>query len=165
MPSTINDEDRISLLGFGRALDDYPRLLTQGDGAQCTRLRFPHAIEDTYDTQGVSQRERLMMDIVNQISDKQGWTEKVFDEEIVAKWRAEAMGEVKEGEEGEKDEEEKDEDMDEKVEENEKDEEGEEDEEGEDLVEELVLDHLTEPMFSYVRTLSNNVEGFKLLTA
>lgn len=152
MSATDNDNERISLLGFGRALDDYPRLLTQGDGAQCRRLRFPHAIEDAYDTQGVSQRERLMMDIVNQISDKQGWTGKVFDEEIVAKWRAEAMGEVKEGEE------EKDEDMDE----DEKDEEG---EEGEDLVEELVLDHLTEPMFSYVRTLSTTVERFKLLTA
>lgn len=156
MSATVNGKERISLPGFGRALDDYPRLLTEGDGAQCRRLRFPHAIEDAYDTQGVSQRERLMMDIVNQITDKQGWTGKVFDEEIVAKWRAEAMGEVKEGEEGEKDEDEKDgnDEMDE----------GEEDEEGENLVEELVLDHLTEPMFSYVRTCLT-LEKLKLLTA
>lgn len=126
MASTANN--RISLPGFGRALNDYPYDLTQGPKGP--RLRFPHAIEDEYPAQGVSVRERRMMEFVDQITDKPEWTRKVFDEGIVAKWRAEAVGYR-----GELNEESNEED-------------DELDEEGEDEK------YLTEPTFSYVGSLA-----------
>lgn len=123
--STANNNNRISLPGFGRALNDYPHDLTQGP--QGPRLRFPHAIEDGYPAQGVSVRERRMMEFVNQITDKPEWTRKVFDEEIVAKWRAEAVGYRElDGE----------------------------DEEDDELDEGLDEEYLTEPTFSYVGSLA-----------
>ena len=33
-----------------------------------------------------------MMELMNRLTDKTGWETKVFDEEIVAKWKAEAIG-------------------------------------------------------------------------
>lgn len=35
-----------------------------------------------------------MMDFISQITDKPGWDVKVFDDEIVSKWRAETQREV-----------------------------------------------------------------------
>jgi hypothetical protein len=54
------------------------------------RERFPHAIADLCDSDGITVRERRMLDFINKISDKHEWTRKVFDEQIVAKYRAEA---------------------------------------------------------------------------
>lgn len=50
---------------------------------------FPHAITDYFATTGVTFREMAMLDFVNQITDKPRWTEKIYDEQIVQKWRAE----------------------------------------------------------------------------
>ncbi|KAK3904108.1 hypothetical protein C8A05DRAFT_13993 [Staphylotrichum tortipilum] len=52
---------------------------------------FPLAVGlDPWDSKGVTLREQRMLDFVSQITDKPGWELKVFDEEIVSRWRAEA---------------------------------------------------------------------------
>jgi len=51
--------------------------------------RFPHAIADFFANEGVTVRECRMLDFISRISDKPEWERKVFDEEIVEKWRAE----------------------------------------------------------------------------
>lgn len=161
-----NNNNRISLPGFGRALNDYPHDLiqdtqdTQGHRLR-RRLRFPHVIEDECSARGVSMRERRMIGFINVITDKPEWTRKVFDEEIVAKWRAEALGpyqgfdeEDEKGEEG-KDEGGKGEEGKDREEERELngDVDGEVDEGSDEESEaELNEDYLTEPMFSYVRS-------------
>ncbi len=116
-----------------------------------------------------------MIGFINVITDKPEWTRKVFDEKIVAKWRAEALGpyqgfdeEDEKGEEGNgeggkgeegKDEGEKGEEGKDREEEGELngDVDGEVDEGSDEESEaELNEDYLTEPMFSYVRSHPTN---------
>ena len=63
--------------GFGLAVEDMPA------------ESFPHATESNV-SQGITLRERRMMDFINTISDKPEWERKVFDETIVGKWEEEA---------------------------------------------------------------------------
>lgn len=52
---------------------------------------FPLAIgEVPWTSKGVTVRERRMLQFINQITDKPDWEVKVFDEDIVSRWRAEA---------------------------------------------------------------------------
>ncbi|KAK3989607.1 hypothetical protein QBC44DRAFT_82527 [Cladorrhinum sp. PSN332] len=53
---------------------------------------FPHAVAKSWGSQGVTLRELRMMGFINQITDKPNWEDKVFDDEIVSRWRAEAEG-------------------------------------------------------------------------
>lgn len=84
MSNEQNQEVRLP--GFGRPINDVPLEQLDGHGK---RLRFPHAIADSCDTEGVTVRERRMLDFINQITDKPEWERKVFDEAIVAKWQEE----------------------------------------------------------------------------
>ncbi|KAM3424135.1 hypothetical protein BST61_g11319 [Cercospora zeina] len=52
--------------------------------------RFPNAISDWSGTP-LTLRERRMMALMGEITDKPEWDRKVFDDKIVAKWRAEAL--------------------------------------------------------------------------
>ncbi|KAK0716044.1 hypothetical protein B0H67DRAFT_554442 [Lasiosphaeris hirsuta] len=52
--------------------------------------RFPLAIDHSWVTLGVTLREQRMMDFMTRITDKSDWHVKVFDEEILSRWRAEA---------------------------------------------------------------------------
>ncbi|RAK95595.1 DUF4246 domain-containing protein [Aspergillus ibericus CBS 121593] len=80
------DLPRTSLPGFGQPLKtNLPLIDSEGK-----RRRFPHAICDTCNGVGISLRERRMLELINQITDKPEWDRKVFDEEIVSKWRSEA---------------------------------------------------------------------------
>jgi hypothetical protein len=76
--------DRVELPGFGLPIDFLPNW-----NKFSTPVRFPHAIADLVASEGVTVRERRMLDFIDSITDKPGWERKVFDEEIVAKWRAE----------------------------------------------------------------------------
>ncbi len=52
---------------------------------------FPLAVGDRpWTSNGVTLREQRMLDFVSQITDKPDWEVKVFDEDIVSRWRAEA---------------------------------------------------------------------------
>ena len=52
---------------------------------------FPLAIGDQpWTSNGVTLREQRMLDFISQITDKPDWEVKVFDEDIVSRWRAEA---------------------------------------------------------------------------
>jgi hypothetical protein len=52
---------------------------------------FPLAVgRSRWDSNGVCLREQRMLEFVNQITDKPDWEVKVFDEDIVSRWRAEA---------------------------------------------------------------------------
>ena len=82
-------EEPIKLPGFGLPLTSYPsgEFDHHNDGR---RARFPHAIADKCQSYGIMLGERRMMEFINQITDKKDWDKKVFDEEIVTKWRDEA---------------------------------------------------------------------------
>lgn len=77
----------INLPGFGLPLDHMPKWKRDGE-----KLRFPHAIADFFAIEGVTCREQRMLDFINQITDKPRWTEKIYDETIVGRWRVEACG-------------------------------------------------------------------------
>ncbi|KAI1074732.1 hypothetical protein F5B20DRAFT_562790 [Whalleya microplaca] len=100
---------RIKLPGFGLPVQEMPSILgypsdndndnddddgDDDDDAEIKdvriRLRFPHAIADGCTSRGVTLNERRMLAFINQVTDKPNWEEKVFNEEIVGKWRQEA---------------------------------------------------------------------------
>jgi hypothetical protein len=51
---------------------------------------FPNAIT-SWAANNLTVRERSMMGMMNEITDKSEWDRKVFDETIVAKWKEEAL--------------------------------------------------------------------------
>ncbi|EOD46472.1 putative duf1665 domain containing protein [Neofusicoccum parvum UCRNP2] len=76
---------RITLPGFGLPVDtllDWSR--------ENNSERFPHAIADFFASDGVTVRERRMLDFITLITDKPEWHRKVFDDQIVSKWKSEA---------------------------------------------------------------------------
>lgn len=77
---------RIKRPGFGMPLDGMSKKHDYGE------TRFPHAIADYFTTDGITLRELTMLELINQITDKPRWTEKIHDETIVVKWRNEACG-------------------------------------------------------------------------
>lgn len=84
--SLVRPDGWIKFPGFGLPLDDMPSSWKR-DCAD--RKRFPNAIQD-WAGLGVTVRERNMLSFINLITDKPEWDRKVFDEEIVGKWRQEA---------------------------------------------------------------------------
>ncbi|KAI0466334.1 hypothetical protein F4859DRAFT_507430 [Xylaria cf. heliscus] len=76
---------RLELPGFGMPLTQLPEL-----GGKY----FMHALWEgwRFESVGLKLREVRMMEFMNQVTDKPEWERKVFDEEIVNRWRAEAMG-------------------------------------------------------------------------
>jgi len=74
--------------GFGLPLEEMP--VWDHDAAH--NHRFPHAIADLFAIEGVTLRERRMLDFINQITDKPRWWEKINAEEILGRWRSEACG-------------------------------------------------------------------------
>ncbi|EKG09891.1 hypothetical protein MPH_13098 [Macrophomina phaseolina MS6] len=75
----------VALPGFGLPLDTLPSWSVEHN-----KDRFPHAIADFFASEGITVRERRMLDFVTRITDKPEWDRKVFDEAIVAKWKTEA---------------------------------------------------------------------------
>ncbi|EME38963.1 hypothetical protein DOTSEDRAFT_75612 [Dothistroma septosporum NZE10] len=59
-------------------------------GYDGTRPRFPNALSD-WSATPLMLRERMMIAFMAQITDKPEWTRKIFDGEIVGKWRREAI--------------------------------------------------------------------------
>lgn len=54
------------------------------------RPRFPNAIQD-WSAKPRMLKERSMIALMGELSDKPEWSRKILDEEIVKKWRNEAM--------------------------------------------------------------------------
>jgi hypothetical protein len=82
----LSTDERTKLPGFGLPVDYMPNW----------KERFPHAIADNQTTKAITFRERRMLNFINQITDKPEWDRKVFDEDIVSKWREEASKELEE---------------------------------------------------------------------
>ncbi|KAH8668974.1 hypothetical protein BX600DRAFT_266074 [Xylariales sp. PMI_506] len=88
--------ERIKLPGFGMPRQEMP-IFRENDGeGDWTYLRFPNAIADWCGSSGVTVYERKMLAVINHITDKPKWDEKVFDELIVEKWWKEVEEESKE---------------------------------------------------------------------
>jgi len=83
---------RIKLPGFGLPVNAMGDQYSKWDLEKRAHLRnrFPNAITDWAATL-VTVREHLMTYLINTITDKPEWDRKVFDEEIVNKWRNEAL--------------------------------------------------------------------------
>ncbi|KAF2269107.1 hypothetical protein CC78DRAFT_557965 [Lojkania enalia] len=79
-------DTRIALPGFGLPVTT----LAEWDRKK-SLVRFPHGIADYFGSNGITLRERRMLQFMDQISDKPEWERKVFNEEIVGKWKEEAV--------------------------------------------------------------------------
>ncbi|KAI1266188.1 hypothetical protein F5Y18DRAFT_23346 [Xylariaceae sp. FL1019] len=81
-----SEPERLKLPGFGIPVSEVPH--------DSTKAYFMHALWDgfKFESDGIKLREIRMMDFMNQITDKPGWEQKVFDEQIVNRWREEATG-------------------------------------------------------------------------
>ncbi|KAI0455134.1 hypothetical protein F5B21DRAFT_514247 [Xylaria acuta] len=82
---TNDNSHCLKLPGFGMPLNQLPELGEE---------YFMHALWHgwRFESAGLKLREVRMMEFMNQITDKPEWERKVFDEEIVNRWREEAMG-------------------------------------------------------------------------
>lgn len=78
-PMTPDAPGCLRVPGFGRPVD-----------AARPSPDFENPFDDVWVSMGITLREKRMMAFVDAITDKPEWELKVFDEAIVAKWRAEA---------------------------------------------------------------------------
>ncbi|KAF2794052.1 hypothetical protein K505DRAFT_374880 [Melanomma pulvis-pyrius CBS 109.77] len=86
MAMEIDPAPRTALPGFGLPVNE---LKQWGRGGEQERL--PHAIADNFASYGVTARERRMLEFINQITDKPAWNRKIFDKDIIGKWKEEAV--------------------------------------------------------------------------
>ncbi|RXW11956.1 hypothetical protein EST38_g13899 [Candolleomyces aberdarensis] len=80
-----------------KAGNGYPCSWTPGDSdAEYRGEPFPNALvqvgSDGAVLQPITLRELTMLRFMNQVTDKPGWTTKVFDDAIIAKWKEESVG-------------------------------------------------------------------------
>jgi hypothetical protein len=91
---TIDKEGDLCLPGFGTTVNYMPdhdgAAERFGDTVRWVVNRCPNALQD-WAPEPLTVRERNMMQIINSLTDKPNWRRKVFDETILAKWRAEAV--------------------------------------------------------------------------
>lgn len=80
------EQQRVSLPGFGLPVDSLP----SWDRDSGTRERFPHALADFCPHQGVTLRERRMLEFIDMITDEPDWDRMVFDDGFVSKARSRA---------------------------------------------------------------------------
>lgn len=91
---TMPTSDCLKHPGFGLPVT---KIAASSHGCRDEHSYFEHAIDIGLAISGVTLREKAMLDFVCQISDKPQWCEKVFSEEIVARWRAECGDEDSRG--------------------------------------------------------------------
>ncbi|KAH0337678.1 hypothetical protein KCU81_g7985, partial [Aureobasidium melanogenum] len=95
----VAEDGRIVLPGFGRPVNDMLKQKIYGfehRGEGSVYNRCPNALQE-WGPEPLTVRERNMMQVINAITDKPDWRTKVFDETIIAKWRAEAVTEEGQG--------------------------------------------------------------------
>lgn len=95
----VAEDGRNLLPGSGRPLNDMLEQKVYGfrhldEGSVLNRC--PNALQE-WGPEPLTVRERNMMQVINAITDKPDWRRKVFDEAIIAKWRAEALTEEGQG--------------------------------------------------------------------
>lgn len=86
--SPRDDQGRLCVPGLGLPVQHLPPYSLEVGKDQSRRS--PHAIADNVTPSGVTVRERRMLQFIDNITDKPDWHKKVFNETIVARWRAEA---------------------------------------------------------------------------
>ncbi|KAL8871122.1 MAG: hypothetical protein Q9174_002983 [Haloplaca sp. 1 TL-2023] len=83
--------ESVKLPGFGKPLDARNQLKFSIGQTE----KFPIAlIDEGYEAEMFPIRDFIIMELVNTITDKPEWQRKVFDEAIVAKWRAETLNPI-----------------------------------------------------------------------
>lgn len=93
------EDGKVLLPGFGRPVNDMleeRRYGYQHRDKINLYNRFPNALQE-WSPEPLTVRERNMMQVINAITDKPDWRRKVFEETIIAKWRAEAVTEEGQG--------------------------------------------------------------------
>ncbi|KAJ2933516.1 hypothetical protein H1R20_g3587, partial [Candolleomyces eurysporus] len=76
-----------------KAGNGYPCSWTPGtQNAEYRGEPFPNALIEGAVLQPITLRELTMLRFMNQVTDKPGWTTKVFDDTIIAKWKKESVG-------------------------------------------------------------------------
>ena len=87
-----SDRERLELLGVNKSLNDIPKTpLHHNPNGTFTRARCPNAIVD-WGGRPLTLREKAMMRLMGELMEKPDWERKVYEEDIVAKWQSEAVG-------------------------------------------------------------------------
>lgn len=76
----------------GSSLQVPPHLARLGLGNPVTAFGdgFPKVVLENWEATVLGTRELYLLAFIEEITNKPGWNKKVFDDAIVAKWRAEA---------------------------------------------------------------------------
>lgn len=96
-PVTMDTHDSMmqhcSLPGIGKPLNSVTRThaVAFEDGQMSERYRFPTAVIE-WAGRCLTVREHAMISMMSQLVEKPDWESKVFNEEIVKRWRLEALG-------------------------------------------------------------------------
>ena len=77
---------QLGLPGSGLPVNHMPENPLDDEGRG--RLRFPYAITD-WAPHPVTAREQTMVSFISQITEKEDWRRKVFDDTIVSRWKQE----------------------------------------------------------------------------
>ncbi|KAI5274727.1 hypothetical protein E4T47_02222 [Aureobasidium subglaciale] len=96
---SVAEDGKLSLPGFGRPVNEVLEQKDWGHRYPPTAKminRCPNALQE-WGPEPITVREKNMMQVVNSITDKAEWRRKVFDEGIIANWRAEAITEEGQG--------------------------------------------------------------------
>lgn len=86
------DSSHLPLFGLTVPLNSISESYVETDYAvrKCFRKRIPNAISD-WSASPLMYRERHMITIMGQLTDKPDWKRKFLDEEIVNKWKKESI--------------------------------------------------------------------------
>ena len=85
------DVEPLTVLGFGLPIkDSQEKWKLEREAADGEPHRFPNAVAD-WGARPLIVRERNMITLMGELTDKSRWDRKIFDAEIVSKWRAEAV--------------------------------------------------------------------------
>ncbi|CAI6295245.1 unnamed protein product [Periconia digitata] len=88
----IKDSSHLPLFGLTIPLNDVTKYHYHEDHGENTieRMRIPNALMD-WAASPLMFRERHMIDVMGQLTDKPNWKQKIMNEEIVNKWKNEAI--------------------------------------------------------------------------
>ena len=93
---SVTDDGRISLPGFGPPVNYMVERDSWSVSRQTILNRLPNALQE-WSPEPITVREKNMMQMINAITDKPDWRDKVNVWTILAKWQAEAVTEEGQG--------------------------------------------------------------------
>ncbi|KAH8662507.1 hypothetical protein BX600DRAFT_466486 [Xylariales sp. PMI_506] len=92
LPDMASQDDSLKFDNSGRGPLQVPGIGFPVDISVNDEPHFSHGANDFKQEPRLTAREVSMLRLMNALTDKPSWHTKVFDEDVVAKWKAEALG-------------------------------------------------------------------------